>query len=240
MNPVLRVGMLVIILKRLENYVGWVLELCFVYLTYICVHIHTRDVENWSPNIYITFYNCKFTIHQLQRYKKIHLIQSVPSIIYIQGPTQAYAKSKCTYMLLLMNKKSLTYIDHDLISAYGKLTVEKKCGYSGTCGDDSQNWWSDECDRKSDEDSYTCTTCCGHVMCNAAFHIKCSILLPSLTVFYHLSKLLNKSFTSCGCVSPLKPRSLIKTSSIIGRFTLQNGKYMEPLQTLYTQKHFVR
>ena len=83
-----------------------------------------------------------------------------------------------------------------LFSAYGRLTVEKRCGFSGVCPSDSVSWWSDECDRKSDEDSYTCTTCCTQTMCNqATCHVPYTCLL-SLALIYHLSKLLNKSFTS--------------------------------------------
>ena len=81
-------------------------------------------------------------------------------------------------------------------SAYGRVTVEKRCGFSGTCPESSVSWWSDECDRKSDEDSYTCTTCCTQTMCNTATcHVPTTCLL-SLALIYHLSKLLNKSFTS--------------------------------------------
>merc|ERR1712066_566525 len=52
--------------------------------------------------------------------------------------------------------------------AYGKLTVVKKCGFSYNCEDSKHYWWKDECDRKFDEDSYTCTTCCSQNICNGA------------------------------------------------------------------------
>ena len=83
-----------------------------------------------------------------------------------------------------------------LFSAYGRLTVEKRCGFSGVCPSDSVSWWSDECDRKSDEDSYTCTTCCTQTMCNQATRHAPYTCLLSLALIYHLSKLLNKFFTS--------------------------------------------
>ena len=43
----------------------------------------------------------------------------------------------------------------------------KKCGVA-ECSISDTNYWSDECDRKSDEDSYTCTSCCNETMCNGA------------------------------------------------------------------------
>ena len=110
MNPILRVGMLVIILKRLENYVGWVLELCFVYITYICVHIHTRDVENRSPNINITFYICKLSNRQLKSYKIIKLIQYVPSIMYIHDPFLFGLCQVQVYLHVITNEQKISYL----------------------------------------------------------------------------------------------------------------------------------
>ena len=55
-----------------------------------------------------------------------------------------------------------------LFPAYGALSVVKRCGFVSVCSPDPAYWWSDECDRKSDEDSYTCTSCCPSSNCNAA------------------------------------------------------------------------
>ena len=83
--------------------------------------------------------------------------------------------------------------------------MEKKCGFSGVCAESAaaHYWWSDECDRKSDDDSYTCTTCCQGALCNAApapAH-RASIAVPlSLALLCYLSNFINKSFTSCAGV----------------------------------------
>ena len=77
--------------------------------------------------------------------------------------------------------------------------MEKKCGFSGVCAESAaaHYWWSDECDRKSDDDSYTCTTCCQGALCNSAP----SRALPlSLALLCYLSNFINKSFTSCAGV----------------------------------------
>ena len=55
-----------------------------------------------------------------------------------------------------------------IFAAYGALSVVKRCGFVSVCSPDPAYWWSDECDRKSDEDSYTCTSCCHTDNCNAA------------------------------------------------------------------------
>ena len=81
--------------------------------------------------------------------------------------------------------------------AYGRVTVVKKCGLSENCGPSEHYWWQDECDRKSDEDSYTCSTCCSHTMCNSA-----SPTLTSLAgLFLSLYVSLNKSSNSCRSLS---------------------------------------
>ena len=73
----------------------------------------------------------------------------------------------------------------------------KKCGLSENCGPSEHYWWQDECDRKSDEDSYTCSTCCSHTMCNSA-----SPTLTSLAgLFLSLYVSLNKSSNSCRSLS---------------------------------------
>jgi len=51
--------------------------------------------------------------------------------------------------------------------AHGRLTIEKKCGMS-PCSQSELDWWGDECDRKSDDDSYSCTSCCASTLCNSA------------------------------------------------------------------------
>ena len=51
-------------------------------------------------------------------------------------------------------------VNVSLFAAYGALSVVKRCGFVSVCSPDPAYWWSDECDRKSDEDSYTCTSCC--------------------------------------------------------------------------------
>ena len=51
------------------------------------------------------------------------------------------------------------------IAASGRLSIVKKCGLS-PCSLSDLNSWTDECDRKSDEDSYTCTSCCRETTCN--------------------------------------------------------------------------
>merc|ERR1711892_1298478 len=56
----------------------------------------------------------------------------------------------------------LTHIDR---KANGRLNIVKKCGLS-PCSLSDFNSWTDECDRKSDEDSYTCTSCCRDSLCN--------------------------------------------------------------------------
>eukprot|EP00092_Neocalanus_flemingeri_P042982 GFUD01047211.1.p1 GENE.GFUD01047211.1~~GFUD01047211.1.p1 ORF type:complete len:145 (+),score=27.58 GFUD01047211.1:100-534(+) len=58
----------------------------------------------------------------------------------------------------------LTSIDQ---KANGRLTITKKCGLS-PCSLSDLNSWTDECDRKSDEDSYTCTSCCRETQCNGS------------------------------------------------------------------------
>eukprot|EP00090_Calanus_glacialis_P040723 TRINITY_DN7118_c0_g1_i1.p1 TRINITY_DN7118_c0_g1~~TRINITY_DN7118_c0_g1_i1.p1 ORF type:complete len:144 (-),score=22.95 TRINITY_DN7118_c0_g1_i1:15-446(-) len=55
-----------------------------------------------------------------------------------------------------------TFIDR---KANGRLSIVKKCGLS-PCSFSDLNSWTDECDRKSDEDSYTCTSCCRNSLCN--------------------------------------------------------------------------
>ena len=51
--------------------------------------------------------------------------------------------------------------------------------------------WTDECDRRSDEDSYTCMTCCTGQQCNAAISFTPTTLLLKLSsllsLFYSLS-----------------------------------------------------
>jgi len=64
----------------------------------------------------------------------------------------------------------LTMIDQ---KAHGKLTIVKKCGQS-PCTQSEMDWWGDECDRKSDEDSYTCTSCCTETLCNSSFTLSSS------------------------------------------------------------------
>ena len=60
----------------------------------------------------------------------------------------------------------------------------------------SDDWWSDECDRKADEDSYSCTSCCGHTLCNAAPTPLDSalplLLITSLGLVYSSSAKVNK------------------------------------------------
>ena len=56
------------------------------------------------------------------------------------------------------------------IPANGRLRIVKKCGLS-PCSLSDINSWTDECDRKSDEDSYTCTSCCRDTTCNGQSRI---------------------------------------------------------------------
>ena len=51
------------------------------------------------------------------------------------------------------------------ISANGRLNIVKKCWPSLWSLSDL-NSWTDECDRKSDEESYACTSCCRNLLCN--------------------------------------------------------------------------
>ena len=96
------------------------------------------------------------------------------------------------------------------LSAYGKLTVVKKCGSSEDCEESEQYWWRDECDRKSDDDSYTCTTCCSHNMCNSAAGSNLISLYSFVCSVYHISAVLNKSYTSWSSLSLLNLTSTLQ------------------------------
>ena len=64
--------------------------------------------------------------------------------------------------------QELPSLSNPVIAAYGKLTVVKRCGSVSLCAESvsTSYWWSDECDRRSEEDSYTCTSCCSTAACN--------------------------------------------------------------------------
>merc|ERR1711976_470312 len=81
--------------------------------------------------------------------------------------------------------------------AHGRLTIVKRCGMS-PCSISEMDWWGDECDRKSDEDSYSCTSCCTETLCNNAKNIRQSHVevrgyLVSLTTIVLLSHTLYKT-----------------------------------------------
>ena len=87
------------------------------------------------------------------------------------------------------------------VSAYGRVTVVKACGESDSCGPSEHYWWQDDCDRKSDEDSYTCTTCCTTPSCNSAPRLHS---LPGILLCLLIS--LNKSSNSWRSLSFLTAR----------------------------------
>ena len=93
------------------------------------------------------------------------------------------------------------------LSAYGRVTVVKRCGESESCGSSEHYWWQDECDRKSDEDSYTCSTCCSHSTCNSARALSTPTLHRLAGLFLSLYISLNKSSNSCRSLSFLPVRT---------------------------------
>merc|ERR1712029_371531 len=75
----------------------------------------------------------------------------------------------------------LTYVDQ---KAHGKLTIVKKCGLR-PCTLSELDWWGDECDRKRDDDSYTCTSCCSQTLCNTGVR-RSGFILLNLGIISHI------------------------------------------------------
>ena len=96
----------------------------------------------------------------------------------------------CVYHLLLIHWIVIVYIIYDnyLFSANGRLSIVKKCGLS-PCSLSEYNSWTDECDRKADEDSYTCTSCCRNSLCNGETSVSrrtnLIFILSFSTVIFH-------------------------------------------------------
>ena len=74
-------------------------------------------------------------------------------------------KCSLTSLLEYLDRESSSIV---LLPAYGRLTVVKKCGSVSECSGSPSYWWRDECDKRSEEDSYTCTSCCLSTACNQA------------------------------------------------------------------------
>ena len=72
------------------------------------------------------------------------------------------------------------------IPANGRLRIVKKCGLS-PCSLSDINSWTDECDRKSDEDSYTCTSCCRDTTCNGQGTLSLDVVCQTLFILIVIS-----------------------------------------------------